>query len=127
MITAKEVSPILDWVKTKTSSNERVLLDEGWEMLDKNGIQLIFEVLKSDNINKPPFSTTTCTELYSLSYYLSGDTCTASADYSLELYHRCKDSIEWFLINEMIPMLQSYESSSSIEYVQVHRLVIIPC
>jgi hypothetical protein len=105
------------WLKDKVDTNESIHLDEGWDRFQKDGIQQLHDMLKGTDISRPPFSTAEYAMLYNLTYTMSGHL--SSHDYSLELYHRCKDSIETFLVTEMIPMMRSSDLNTALDIVQV--------
>ena len=113
----KTNSSLSAWLKRKRDAKESILLDEGWDRLHKDGIQLLHAVLTGSDITRSPFSTTEYALLYNLTYTMSGHM--SHEDYSLELYHRCKQSIETFLVAEMIPMLRNSEPSTAFEITQV--------
>lgn len=110
-------APLSLWLQSKLEASETILLDEGWDRLHKDGIQLLHNVVKGNDITKSPFSTMQYSMLYNLTFAMSG--YPSQIDYSLDLYHRCEDSIETFLVTEMIPMLKSSELGSAFEITQV--------
>lgn len=110
------------WLKNKVDSTDTILFDEGWDHLHKNGIQKVFDILKKGNdMTKSPFSTKEFSMLHNLTYIMSGHNY--HTDYSLDLYHRCEESIKSFLLTEMIPMLKSSELSTAVDIAQVAFLL----
>lgn len=109
--------PLGDWLKSKLENNENITLEEGWNRLNKDGIQVLHEVLKGNDISKRPFSTIEYSTLYHLTYSMSGHL--SHIDFSLDLYYRCKQSIEDFLVTDMVPLLTSSDIRTPVDIIQV--------
>ena len=98
---------LLAWATNSCSSNSVVGLEEGWDILDRYGIQIIQRFLGSNSSTEKPVGTKGFTSLYTISYKLSTTAAVDVADYSKILYDRCKKSVEDFLRDNLVNDLVS--------------------
>lgn len=98
---------LLSWATNSCSSNSVVGLEEGWDILDRYGIQIIQRFLGSNSSAEKPVGTKGFTSLYTISYKLSTTAAVDVADYSKILYDRCKKSVEDFLRDNLVNDLVS--------------------
>lgn len=122
-------------LKTKIDGNQSISFAEGWHFLNRTGIAKLHQVLRGGDMTKHPFSTSEFADLYNLTFLMCGHH--SHVDNSLELYRHCKESIESFLVVEMIPMLRGGERGKLVtacNTVEVHLWAIcylvhvsVPC
>jgi len=86
-------------------------LEEGWEKIKINGINVLLDVLRGNAAETQPFGNKGYVSLYTISYRMCSNA--GSCDHSKALYDRSINEIEMVLRNHVLPELRRFKKTTA--------------
>jgi cullin 1 len=101
---------LLHYATEKSRNTAEIPLEEGWEKIKTNGVDVLVDVLE-DSTETRPFGNKGYVSLYTISYRMCSNA--GSCDHSKALYDRSIGEIESVLRNRVVPELQCLKKTCS--------------
>lgn len=102
---------LLNYATEKSMETAEIPLEEGWEKIKTNGINVLLNVLHGNAADTQPFGNKGYVSLYTISYRMCSNA--GSCDHSKALYDRSKTEIEMVLRNHALPELHRLKKKSN--------------
>ena len=112
---------LLAWTLKNCAGNSVVGLEEGWDLLNRYGIEVIHRFLNrktSNGESKKPIGSKGFASLYTISYKLSTVSRINLIDHARDLYDRCKQSVEDFVQTNIVQKLHQMLLEEGIDFLR---------